>query len=729
MSIETDNQEKMYDIGTSNKNKISIGTNCAIPVSTARERARVATGVKGRMVENYDKQMRRSEYIMGQAVDKSSLGDGLRFGDGSPAEWQGREKYTPVYSITNPLMNGIVSLYGRIDKNDKCTRYIDINGEIESIVLSMLDSIGISYKKVANGSAGFSRRYNILGWHGDCMMEGFTPSYDDNSDRVLSATGMLVSPRAKLLGLTGDKDGKWERFDKSEYEPGEFDSSCVDDFLYGYMSVTGRIKKGSKMIWSSAGQDTDIADSLHALGIKCTVLEEAGTNGYKFLTHLPDRIEDINDFLSSYSYTDEDQVKNGILAGSLRILTDDGVLAYVKDTRPVRDILGVPDDTEGVSGRLIYKLDSYDGVAHRTPYDFETAMFLDGDPVATLPHIFDMVDTEGLDRSNMSVDAPIAWSGSIGALHVESKIVSVHPTRRIDLYRVNDVISSMSKIILDRLPDEKPSEKDDQILMTPNMLATDIRKSTSKPSFFSNSPFKYSTRLALPINPYVLGVWLGDGFFDAGYICNEDYEVFKKLEKIGYKLQNMNGTGKNGNDSYRVVKLTNAETGLTLNKELIHAGYKFADTSRSGGKRIPDAYFSASYADRLELLRGLMDSDGSATGEFSSSYHLLVNDVERLIYELGMTCTITKKDSSYTYEGEKRHKKSYRIMVHTNERLFHIARKDDAHVRSELRRYRGDSHVKWVRTDPDKVHDAVTIVTAEPFLAGSGRVPVIAVDV
>jgi len=70
--------------------------------------------------------------------------------------------------------------------------------------------------------------------------------------------------------------------------------------------------------------------------------------------------------------------------------------------------------------------------------------------------------------------------------------------------------------------------------------------------------------------------------------------------------------------------------------------------SRSGNKFIPQEYKTASVAERLELLAGLIDTDGylnpvSKTYEYSTKSPALVNDVAFLCRSLGFAATVSQK--------------------------------------------------------------------------------------
>lgn len=97
----------------------------------------------------------------------------------------------------------------------------------------------------------------------------------------------------------------------------------------------------------------------------------------------------------------------------------------------------------------------------------------------------------------------------------------------------------------------------------------------------------------LPIDPYVLGCWLGDGSKQCGAITNETNNVLGEIQRRGYVL----------GDDISAEDRTSTYTILGLYSKL-------KELNLINNKHIPDIYQRASYAQRLDLLRGLMDTDG-----------------------------------------------------------------------------------------------------------------------
>lgn len=121
----------------------------------------------------------------------------------------------------------------------------------------------------------------------------------------------------------------------------------------------------------------------------------------------------------------------------------------------------------------------------------------------------------------------------------------------------------------------------------------------------------------LPVDPYVLGVWLGDGSRNSGEISKPDQRVWDAITARGYQISDWySGTDATRRSVYGLVSQLRAAGVL-------------------GVKHVPAAYLRASRAQRLALLQGLMDSDGS--WNIKRNHAAFENTDERLaraVYEL-----------------------------------------------------------------------------------------------
>ncbi|MER7213140.1 hypothetical protein ABT340_39265 [Streptosporangium sp. NPDC000239] len=98
----------------------------------------------------------------------------------------------------------------------------------------------------------------------------------------------------------------------------------------------------------------------------------------------------------------------------------------------------------------------------------------------------------------------------------------------------------------------------------------------------------------LPVEPYVLGVWLGDGKHTSGEITKPDDELYDNIVACGYEV----GPRQKTKDRCQVRSVLGLAGDLRILGVL-------------GNKHIPDLYLRASRQQRLALLQGLMDTDGT----------------------------------------------------------------------------------------------------------------------
>jgi deoxycytidine triphosphate deaminase len=111
----------------------------------------------------------------------------------------------------------------------------------------------------------------------------------------------------------------------------------------------------------------------------------------------------------------------------------------------------------------------------------------------------------------------------------------------------------------------------------------------------------------LPIDPYVLGAWLGDGTTTAAEITCADRNVLEEIEMAGYGVAKartrrlvyrIGGTGHTRDES----------TGRFVRNDSLSSALR--SHGLLGRKHIPCEYLKASVNQRLALLQGLMDTDG-----------------------------------------------------------------------------------------------------------------------
>lgn len=145
---------------------------------------------------------------------------------------------------------------------------------------------------------------------------------------------------------------------------------------------------------------------------------------------------------------------------------------------------------------------------------------------------------------------------------------------------------------------------------------------------------EFVTGAEMPIDPYVLGLWLADGKHTSGEISKPDPEVWAEIERRGYGL---------GADTGRASCSTRTVRGLRTQLRL--AGLL-------GNKHIPECFMRADKGTRVALVQGLMDGDGSVNGlrkqvVFQTTDRKLSCQVKELMESLGTRVSQAK----YRYRG------------------------------------------------------------------------------
>jgi hypothetical protein len=236
----------------------------------------------------------------------------------------------------------------------------------------------------------------------------------------------------------------------------------------------------------------------------------------------------------------------------------------------------------------------------------------------------------------------------------------------------------------------------------------------------------------LPVDPYVLGVWLGDGDRHGGQICQgkqDADEVFGYIRARGYSL---------GKDLAKREDGLRKHTVLGLLKQLQAAGCVILvkDSSRVKGqgylgeKLIPERYLRASRSQRLELLRGIMDADGDQHKTRNQSRLTTVNkkfayQVEELAASLGWkpyTVPVKKQGFGKVYEDP-----AYQVLfTSSDDNPFHLKRKAELvrPLRAGVRQlgYRMVQEVELVSSVPTRCIDVDS--ADRLFLATEQFIPV-----
>jgi len=142
------------------------------------------------------------------------------------------------------------------------------------------------------------------------------------------------------------------------------------------------------------------------------------------------------------------------------------------------------------------------------------------------------------------------------------------------------------------------------------------------------------------ISPYWLGLWLGDGRQTTTGITKEDKEVVEHIKKYAGELS-MNFSEYSSLDRTREFAITKSTGKRNKLKDAMDS-YGLKET-----KFIPHDYKANSREIQLEILAGLLDTDGhlnkkSMTFDFISKYEQLSEDVAFVARSLGLYAKVSK---------------------------------------------------------------------------------------
>jgi deoxycytidine triphosphate deaminase len=228
----------------------------------------------------------------------------------------------------------------------------------------------------------------------------------------------------------------------------------------------------------------------------------------------------------------------------------------------------------------------------------------------------------------------------------------------------------------------------------------------------------------LPIDPYVLGVWLGD---DAG-VCAEitcgagDEQMLDEIQGAGYCVRDVGGR------RFRIGGLARGHIGRRRD---IAPGRFLPDESLAnvlrgldllGNKHVPELYLRSSVPQRLALLQGLMDSTGYVDTrgrcEFVDIRENLADAVLELAASLGLRPVKRKKEMSFRGVD---HGVAFQVKFTPHVNVFRLERKTARLKDSAVQRSRAVIDVRRVPTRPVR---CIEVDAADGlFLAGPTFIP------
>jgi len=185
-------------------------------------------------------------------------------------------------------------------------------------------------------------------------------------------------------------------------------------------------------------------------------------------------------------------------------------------------------------------------------------------------------------------------------------------------------------------------------------------------SLMVNGEYNHAIDIAMPVNyiqknniihPYVLGAWLGDGTSASGGFSSNDVQIIDTIRGCGYVVNKLKGKY-----SYGIIGI----------KGLLR------DVGVLNNKHIPLSYLQDSLENRLDLLRGLMDTDGYVSKDGICEFTTTKKELSENVYEL--ICSLGIKARTYDCEARLNGRyisRKYRILFSTTTVVFNLNRKKE----------------------------------------------------
>lgn len=287
--------------------------------------------------------------------------------------------------------------------------------------------------------------------------------------------------------------------------------------------------------------------------------------------------------------------------------------------------------------------------------------------------------------NNTPIPTPLGWK-KLGELKIgdyvfdrlgnPTKVLGVYPQGVKPTYKITfsdgrttlcadehlwDVYTSKTK-------DNKYKNKNQKPMTLSTLEIIDKLKDMNKDREGKNKKWLYIqnneavqyTKKQLPIDPYALGVLLGDEYLTGSglQISSNEEDIIKKVANnldLTYKKAASNKyTWVLYIDNKREIKESLNNIGLLVTAEKKH---------------IPNIYLESSVEDRMELLKGLMDTDGKVGKNnrlsFSTTSKKLKDDFILLCRSLGFIASENKPKTSI-----ERKNLLYTVRIQTNEKIF-----------------------------------------------------------
>lgn len=293
----------------------------------------------------------------------------------------------------------------------------------------------------------------------------------------------------------------------------------------------------------------------------------------------------------------------------------------------------------------------------------------------------------------------------IGADGKRAEVLGVFPQGIKEMYRVNFDDNTSVKCSGDHLwtvktRDDRKNGKSRTVKTTDMLKNVLVEKGKRKNySIEYVKPVEFENKLKEDdLEPYLIGAIIGNGAISSNKVgfSTGDKELIKKIEKILPKTDKINYICKYDYSITKKEDIRN-EKGYPVKSKTTEKLIEYElYGKKSTEKFIPKKYLYSSIENRIELLRGLMDTDGytdgSGTAEYATVSEKLAQDVKELVRSLGGRVTEGTKIGKYKNKKGKTVEcnKVYRLYIKMPINPFWLKRKANKYITRDkhIRKYK-----------------------------------------
>lgn len=164
-------------------------------------------------------------------------------------------------------------------------------------------------------------------------------------------------------------------------------------------------------------------------------------------------------------------------------------------------------------------------------------------------------------------------------------------------------------------------------------------------------PVQFESK-SLPLHPYLVGALIGDGMLKHGAVrfTSADKHIIRRIDDVtNLSVRSINGSTNEHEYQIAADPIRNELGQYSSGGNSVHNALRMLGLAEKGShdKFVPEEYKYASVKDRVALLRGLMDTDGTVTDAGTATFctvsRSLADDVSELVRSLGARTRVRKR--------------------------------------------------------------------------------------